>query len=658
MNESERLRQLVLSQRRLSLCGDDVGAVLRALTEESFALTGGDGAIVEIATRDEMVVRSATGTLAGLQRVSTPRTRGFFVNRFPLHEAIFASVSHRHESGHLDAFDLAACRTAGVRSILAVPLRFGDRTLGILDVISTAASSLGASDAVALQILSASAAAAAARGVDFEAREAKIAERTVLLIASLDRQNRNVQLLQEVASAANEAQTVETVIRIALQRISEHGGWQVGHLYLLSEDSPENLLSTNVWHISNPLRYNALMRMTDAVVWKKGIGLVGKVFEQGHSAWVHDIRSDPRFIRTNVAASLGIRSSFALPILIASEVVGALEFFSEHQIEPDDRWLDVMQNVGAQLGRVIERKRAQLALGTSERRYRLLFERNLAGVVRMRVDGTIVECNEAFAGIVGAATAADVTGLSLPGMIEDPVERAAYRAAMERDRFMSNTEAQIRRLDGATAWLLLNLGSPSVDDSPFVEGTVLDITERKEVEAKVAHQAHHDPLTGLCNRAYFIEQLERAMALGRRSSSSLGLLYIDLDEFKPINDSLGHAAGDALLREVAGRLRVCVRRTDVVGRMGGDEFIVLLDSLKHDEDASIVAAKTLEALVEPFFHEGRAMRVTASIGVAIFPADGDDPDAFIAAADRAMYRAKNGGKNRYTVSPGRAATDA
>ena len=149
-----------------------------------------------------------------------------------------------------------------------------------------------------------------------------------------------------------------------------------------------------------------------------------------------------------------------------------------------------------------------------------------------------------------------------------------------------------------------------------------------------------------------------AMALGRRSSSSLGLLYIDLDEFKPINDSLGHAAGDALLREVAGRLRVCVRRTDVVGRMGGDEFIVLLDSLKHDEDASIVAAKTLEALVEPFFHEGRAMRVTASIGVAIFPADGDDPDAFIAAADRAMYRAKNGGKNRYTVSPGRAATDA
>ncbi|MCM2314690.1 MAG: GAF domain-containing protein, partial [Thermoanaerobaculia bacterium] len=354
MNESERLRQLVMSQRRLSLCGDDVAATLRALAEESFALTGGDGAIVEIATRDEIVVRSASGTLSELHRAASPRSRGFFVNRFPLHEAIFASVSHHHESGHLDAFDLAACHTLGIRSIIAVPLRFGDRTLGLLCVISSAASSLGASDATALQILSASASAAVAREIDFEAREAKIAERTVLLIASLDRQNRNVQLLQEVASAANEAQTVETVIRVALQRICEHGGWQVGHLYLASEESPENLLSTGVWHITNPLRYNALMRMTDAVVWKKGIGLVGKVFEEGRSAWVQDIRSDPRFIRTNVAVSLGIRSSFALPILIGTEVVGALEFFSEHQIEPDERWLDVMQNVGAQLGRVIE----------------------------------------------------------------------------------------------------------------------------------------------------------------------------------------------------------------------------------------------------------------------------------------------------------------
>lgn len=658
MNESERLRQLVMSQRRLSLCGDDVEAMLRALAEESFALTGGDGAIVEIATREGLVVRSATGTLAELYRAACPPGRAFFVNRFPIHEALFASVSQRHESGHLDAFDLAACHTIGVRSIIAVPLRFGDRTLGVLDVISTAASSLGAPDAAALQILAASAAAAVAREIDFESREAKIAERTVMLIASLDRQNRNVQLLQEVASAANAAQTVETVIRVALERICEHGGWQVGHLYLVSEQSPESLLSTGVWHVTNPIRYNALMRMTDAVVWKKGVGLVGKVFEQGRPAWVQDIRSDPRFILTNVAVSLGIRSSFALPILIGAEVVGALEFFSEHQIEPDERWLDVMQNVGAQLGRVIERKRAQLALGSSERRYRLLFERNLAGVVRMKVDGTIIECNEAFAGIVGAGSAADVTGLSLSEMFEDPEARAVYRNALERDRFVSNTEAKIRRLDGATAWLLLNLGSPTDDDSPFVEGTVLDITERKDAEAKIAHQAHHDPLTGLCNRAYFIEQLERAMAMARRNDASLGLLYLDLDEFKPINDSLGHAAGDALLREVARRLLHSVRRTDVVGRMGGDEFIVLLDSLKHEADASLVAEKALEAVVEPFSSEGRTMRITASIGIAIFPSDGDDPDAFIAAADRAMYKAKNGGKNRYflgtTRSPARA----
>ncbi|MFA6955620.1 MAG: diguanylate cyclase [Thermoanaerobaculia bacterium] len=652
MNENERLRQLVVSQRRLSRCGEDVGATLRALADESFALTGGDGALVEIASRDGLFVRGATGALAGFVGSTTPGGRGVFVNRFPLHEAIFASV-HRHESGHLDAFDLPACRTAGVRSIIAVPLQFGERTLGILSVISSAASSLGAADAASLQILAASAAAAVAREEDFEAREAKIAERTVLLIASLDRQNRNVQLLQEVATAANEAQTLESVIRVAMQRVSEHGGWQVGHLYLVSEDSPDNLLSTSVWHITNPMRYNALVRMTDAVVWKKGLGLVGKVFEEGRSAWVQDIRSDPRFIRTNVAVSLGIRSSFALPILIGSEVVGALEFFSEHQIAPDERWLDVMQNVGAQLGRVLERKRAQIALGTSERRYRLLFERNLAGVVRMKLDGTIVECNEAFAGIVGAASVNDVHGRSLAEMIEDGEARRAYRDALDREHVVSNTEVRIHRLDGAPAWLLLNLGSPSDDDLPFVEGTVLDITERKEVEAKIAYQAHHDPLTGLQNRASFIEQLETAMAHARRNDTRLGLLYIDLDEFKPINDSLGHAAGDALLREVASRLRESVRRTDIVGRMGGDEFIVLLNPIKHDDDAPMVADKTLRSIVEPFEHEGRTMQITASIGIAIYPQDGDDSDSFIAAADRTMYESKRSGKNRWFVSSGR-----
>lgn len=652
MNENERLRQLVVSQRRLSRCGDDVSAMLHALADESFALTGGDGALVEIATRDGLYARSAKGALEGFVGSTTSGGRGVFVNHFPLHESIFASV-HRHESGHLDAFDLAACRTAGVRSIIAVPLRFGDRTLGILNVISSAASSLGSADAAALHILAANAAAAVAREEDFEAREAKIAERTVLLIASLDRQNRSVQLLQEVATAANEAQTVESVIRIALQRVCEHGGWQVGHLYLASEDSPDNLLSTNVWHLANPTRYNALIRMTDAVVWKKGVGLIGKVFQEGRSSWIQDIRSDPRFIRTNVAVSLGIRSSFALPILIGSEVVGALEFFSEHQIAPDDRWLDVMQNVGAQLGRVIERKRAQIALANSERRYRLLFERNLAGVVRMTREGTIVECNDAFAGIVGAATRGAVNGLALSSLIDDADTRRAWRAALERESLVSNMEVRVSRLDGASAWLLLNLGSPSDDASPFVEGTVLDITERKEVEAKIAWQAHHDPLTGLRNRASFIEQLETAIAHARRSSASLGLLYIDLDEFKPINDSLGHAAGDALLREVGQRLLASVRRTDIVGRMGGDEFIVLLNPIKHDDDASTVADKALQAIVEPFEHDGRTLSITASIGIAIYPHDGDDPDSFIAAADRTMYESKRSGKNRWAVSSGR-----
>lgn len=176
---------------------------------------------------------------------------------------------------------------------------------------------------------------------------------------------------------------------------------------------------------------------------------------------------------------------------------------------------------------------------------------------------------------------------------------------------------------------------------------VSDIGERKANERKVAYLAYHDALTGLPNRLLLEDRLMQAMAQADRSKSKVSLLFLDLDNFKRINDTLGHAVGDLLLKEVANRLRESVRDTDTVSRQGGDEFVVLLGELTDSDSALPVITKLLQRLEEPFFAEGHELSTSTSIGVTLYPDDGQDFDTLRKKADMAMYRAKEAGRNTY-----------
>jgi len=171
-------------------------------------------------------------------------------------------------------------------------------------------------------------------------------------------------------------------------------------------------------------------------------------------------------------------------------------------------------------------------------------------------------------------------------------------------------------------------------------GTVRDITEDKAREQRMLHLAVHDELTGLPNRAYFRVRMDDALARARRSGGKAALAFIDLDRFKPINDSHGHAVGDSVLVVLAGRLRAALRECDCVARLGGDEFVAVLEGLEAREEAEAVAAKLLAALREPIVVEELRLKVDASIGIALYPDDGGDADRLLEVADRAMYRAK------------------
>jgi diguanylate cyclase (GGDEF)-like protein len=201
--------------------------------------------------------------------------------------------------------------------------------------------------------------------------------------------------------------------------------------------------------------------------------------------------------------------------------------------------------------------------------------------------------------------------------------------------------------------VILEIRSMPTPEGGFVR-TFTDITERKRSEARIAEMATHDELTGLANRTLFRERVNQALDRAQRYDLPFALLMLDLDRFKPINDTLGHPVGDKVLKTIAQRLKECVRESDTVARLGGDEFAILQDSATTEDEAGHLARRILEAVTEPFDVDGKRIEIGTTIGIALAPRDGTDHDELIAKADQALYEGKKNGRHCYcfaTASP-------
>jgi diguanylate cyclase (GGDEF)-like protein len=174
-----------------------------------------------------------------------------------------------------------------------------------------------------------------------------------------------------------------------------------------------------------------------------------------------------------------------------------------------------------------------------------------------------------------------------------------------------------------------------------------DVSKSRAISLQLTHSAEHDALTDLPNRALFGDRLAQAISLAERQRKQLAVMFVDLDRFKEINDSMGHVVGDKLLQSVAGRLLACVRRSDTVSRIGGDEFVILLSQVERAEDASFSARKILRSLGAPHLIGELSLDVSSSIGISAYPTDGDNAETLMNRADNAMYEAKQRGRNNY-----------
>jgi diguanylate cyclase (GGDEF)-like protein/PAS domain S-box-containing protein len=299
---------------------------------------------------------------------------------------------------------------------------------------------------------------------------------------------------------------------------------------------------------------------------------------------------------------------------------------------------------------VTERRKAEAALRASEKRYRTLFERNLAGVYRNAMDGTILDCNEAFARTFGFDSRFEMIGRNAAELFFHASERQAILDLLQKVKNLSGLELCLKRRDGSRVWVLENVSLVEGNGDPAVmEGTLVDISGLKIAEEQMEFQAYHDVLTCLPNRKLFIDRLTLALAQAKRTGSMLAVMFLDIDHFKVINDTLGHTIGDELLLTVAERLSRTIREGDTVARLGGDEFTILVSSLHDPDDAAKIAEQLLEAIEEPVTVGNRQLYVTASIGIALSPDDGTDAESLLKNADSALYRAKDAGRNNYQL---------
>ncbi|WP_409883713.1 diguanylate cyclase domain-containing protein [Acidovorax sp.] len=398
-------------------------------------------------------------------------------------------------------------------------------------------------------------------------------------------------------------------------------------------------------------------------------GSCGTAASTGERVVVQDIQTHPYWVDfRDLAAQAGLASCWSEPIRSPSgQVLGTFAIYHRWPQAPGESDIVLIEEMSKLAAIAIERARAQDALRVSEERHRLLADHASDVIWTIDLQGRCTYVSpsvEKLRGYTVAEVMAQTMGEALApssAALASNLLRAGIGAVKRGERFPEQrNELEHPCKNGGSVWTEVSTAGIYGANGEFVGilGVSRDISDRRRTEQRIEHMAQHDPLTDLPNRTLLEDRLRLAMAAAHREARMLAVMFLDLDQFKPVNDQHGHTVGDTLLKAVAERLLGVMRASDTVARIGGDEFVVLLPTVGAEHDALLVAEKIREALSRPFDLDGRVVQVSASVGVALYPMHGSGDAELRRNADSAMYVAKEAGSNRVCLYPDRVMNPA
>ena len=388
----------------------------------------------------------------------------------------------------------------------------------------------------------------------------------------------------------------------------------------------------------------------------QGLGPSDRALRAGEPYWFQDFANDPNAeVCHSRAKTYGWGAAASLPLKRRGQLAGLLTVYAgeAHAFDEASRslLLEMAMDISFALERFADeadRRRTLLSLADSEERYRKAFHTSPDAVNINRLsDSVYIDVNEGFERLTGWSRAEVIGKTSLEFNIWRCVaERSRMLELLRREGGCRNLEAEFLRKDGAVITVLMSVAVVRLDDVDCFLSITRDITEKKRADERITQLAHFDQLTGLPNRSQLQARFDFAHQLAQRSGEGLALMFLDLDHFKNVNETLGHSMGDRLLVQVAQRLSATLRAGDTLSRMGGDEFILLLPAV-NEECASQIAMKLLAVMHEPFKMDTYELVSTLSIGIALYPYDGMDFETLSKNADTAMYRVKQASHNNF-----------
>ncbi|MEW8022997.1 MAG: putative bifunctional diguanylate cyclase/phosphodiesterase [Candidatus Thiodiazotropha sp.] len=384
---------------------------------------------------------------------------------------------------------------------------------------------------------------------------------------------------------------------------------------------------------------------------------------QGETAYLEALEKSPDLILCDWhlpqfsgqrALSLLRQQNLDIPFIIVSGGIGEEAAVDALRQGANDYVLkDRPARLGEAVRRVLVDKQLRMAHRTAEEKLRLAdraFQNTAEGITVTDASGNIVSINPAFEAITGYSHE-EVLGQNprvlKSGHHPDSFYKEMWDTLLSTGHWRGEIWNRRKNGDAYPEWLTISAVKDGNDETTHYVGVFTDISQIKEAQDQINFLAHHDALTRLPNRALFRERFDHALMHARRENASIALLFLDLDRFKTVNDTLGHPVGDQVLLEVSKRMNQIVRASDTLARLGGDEFVLLLEEQTDAQHAAVVARKLLDLFSRPMIIGEHELVVTASIGITLYPNDGEDSDKLIRHADRAMYDAKQQGRNTY-----------